>query len=349
MSKHDQLFNFTVYFYKADYHESPITKKLKTSHAPRYTPLMDLQLIGTQITTFTTVFLGIFIEAAPFLLLGTVASGLVEVFVSREELTKLMPRSAIVATAFGAVMGFAFPVCECGVVPLTRRLFKKGMPISAGIAFLLAAPILNPVVLASTYAAYGWGPILIGRFVMGLIVALSVGLIFSLNDNPLDVMRAEVFTPIAGASTDIPIVQLDVEKPPLKTRLRGAMKIAGDEFFEMGRYLIIGSVLAALMQTLVPQAALTALGRGPVVSVLVMQALGYILSVCSTVDAFLSLAFVSTFTTGSILGFLVFGPMVDIKSTLMFLGVFRGKTVVYLIALPFLFTMLMAVVVNLWL
>jgi hypothetical protein len=115
----------------------------------------------------------------------------------------------------------------------------------------------------------------------------------------------------------------------------------------MGRYLIVGSILAALMQTIVPQATLLALGSGPVISIIVLMALAYILSICSTVDAFLALSFVNTFTTGSILGFLVFGPMVDIKSSLMFLSVFRRRTVAYLILLPFLLTLLMMVIVNL--
>jgi uncharacterized membrane protein YraQ (UPF0718 family) len=123
--------------------------------------------------------------------------------------------------------------------------------------------------------------------------------------------------------------------------------MAGDEFFEMGRYLIIGSLLAATMQTLVSQDVLLALGRGPIISVITMQLLAFVLSVCSTVDAFLALAFAGTFTTGSILAFLTFGPMVDIKSTLMFLGVFRRKIVFYLIALPFLLTLLFGVWLNL--
>jgi hypothetical protein len=300
-------------------------------------------------TTFTTVLLGIFIEAAPFLLLGTVASGLVEVFVSRDDLLKLLPRKVLPATLMGGVMGFVFPVCECGVVPLTRRLFKKGLPISSGIAFLLAAPIINPVVFASTYAAYGFGRILIARFVMGLIVAIIVGVLFSLHQRPVNMMAPATLSPVMGASTSsTPPLQMPEAKPAsFMTKLRQAMKIAGDEFFEMGRYLVLGCVLAALMQTLVPQTTLTALGSGPVVSVVVMQLLGYVLSVCSTVDAFLSLAFAGTFTTGSILAFLVFGPMVDIKSTLLFMGVFRRKYVAYLVVLPFLITMLMAVFINL--
>ena len=106
-------------------------------------------------------------------------------------------------------------------------------------------------------------------------------------------------------------------------------------------------MLAAAMQTLVPQSALLALGAGPVTSVLAMMILAFVLSVCSTVDAFLALAFVNTFTPASILAFLVFGPMVDIKSSLMFLGVFRRRAVLYLILLPLMLTMLITIYLNL--
>lgn len=303
------------------------------------------ETIGAPISTFTTIFLGIFIEAAPFLLLGTVASGLVEVFVRREDMLRLMPRRALPATVVGAALGFAFPVCECGVVPLTRRLFAKGLPVSAGIAFLLAAPIINPIVIASTAAAYGWGPMLLARISAGLLVSVGVGLVFSFSPSPAALLLPRPISPLpimggSGEATASPV------EPP-GSRLRRGLRIAGDEFFEMGRYLVAGSALAALMQTLAPQSALTAIGSGPLASVLVMQALAFVLSVCSTVDAFISLSFLSTFSAGSILAFLVFGPMVDIKSTLMFLGVFRRKTVAYLIALPLLMTTLIAVFVNL--
>jgi uncharacterized membrane protein YraQ (UPF0718 family) len=136
-------------------------------------------------------------------------------------------------------------------------------------------------------------------------------------------------------------------RKPLLVGLRDSIVLAGDEFYEMGRYLILGSLLAAALQTLVSQDVLLALGRGPVVSVIVMQLLAFVLSVCSTVDSFLALAFTGTFTTGSILAFLVFGPMVDIKSTMMFLGVFKPRVVLYLILLPFLMTLLIGVWVNL--
>ena len=84
-----------------------------------------------------------------------------------------------------------------------------------------------------------------------------------------------------------------------------------------------------------------------ITSVIVMQAMAFVLSVCSTVDAFLALSFIGTFTTGSIITFLTFGPMVDIKSTLMFMGVFQKRTVLYLIMLPLLMTLLIGVWLNL--
>ncbi|MEZ4835353.1 MAG: permease [Caldilineaceae bacterium] len=79
------------------------------------------------------------------------------------------------------------------------------------------------------------------------------------------------------------------------------------------------------------------------------MALAFVLSVCSTVDAFLALAFSTTFTSGAIVGFLTFGPMVDIKSSLMFLGVFKRRTVAYLILLPFALSAVAAISWNLFL
>lgn len=297
-----------------------------------------------RLSTFTTIFLGIFIEAAPYLLLGTLASGLVEVFVNQDDVARYIPRDPVRGALAGALMGVFFPVCECGVVPLTRRLFKKGLPLSVGIAFLLAAPVLNPIVIASTLSAFGFGPVFTGRLVLTLIIATFTGWIFSTQKRPERLLRPLALAPISGASgLDVPVFT----RPPFRAGLRQALLITVDEFFEMGRYLILGSLLAAGMQTIIPQAALLTVSAGPVVSVLALIALAVILSVCSTVDAFIALAFAGTFTTGSVLAFLVFGPMVDIKSTLMFLGLFRRRTVAYLILLPLLMTILAAVFINL--
>jgi uncharacterized protein len=297
---------------------------------------------GTIISIFSTRFLGIFIEAVPFLLIGTLASGLIDSFVTADDIARLVPRNRFLATLSGAFIGFIFPVCECGVVPVVRRLYTKGLPMSVGVTFLLAAPVINPVVLVSTYVAFGFGAVLIGRFVLTILVAVCVGIVFALSARPHEVLRPVSLAPVMGGGVDVL-----PRRRSVGAGLRDALRLAGDEFFEMGRYLILGTLLAATLQTLVSQDTLLALGRGPVVSVIVMQALAFLLSVCSTVDAFLALAFAGTFTTGSILAFLTFGPMVDIKSTLMFAGVFKGRVVLYLIVLPALLTLLLSVWLNL--
>jgi uncharacterized membrane protein YraQ (UPF0718 family) len=319
-------------------------------------------------TVFATRFLGIFIEAVPFLLLGTLTSGLLEAFVSHDDLVRFIPRHALPAALVGGVMGFVFPVCECGVVPVTRRLYRKGLPTPVGITFLLASPVINPIVIASTYAAFHQRAmeIIYMRVVVAFVVAVSIGVLFSFQPRPDRLLRelaphpTPAVLPVAPVTFSLvsPLVMMKpmlphVEASPPQKRmallpgLQYALSLAGEEFFEMGRYLILGSMLAAGLRLVVTQNQLETLATNPVNSVLVMQALAFVLSICSTTDAFVALGFANTFTLGSILGFLTFGPMVDIKSTLMFLGVFRKRVVLYLILLPFLMTTLVAIWVNL--
>lgn len=307
--------------------------------------------LGTTIAIFRTRFLGIFIEAIPFLMLGTLVSGLIEAFMRREDLVRLIPRNRYLATAVGAFLGFAFPVCECGVVPVTRRLFKKGLPVSVGIAFLLAAPVMNPIVFAATFSAFGFGEVLALRYALTTVIAIGVGIFIAAFYRPQDLLLPTSMAAVTGGAS---LPTLDERPLPCKQQrslgegLRAAVGTAVDEFFDMARYLIIGCLLAAAMQTLIPQQILTGVGSTPVLSVATMQLLAFILSVCSTVDAFLALAFVGTFTTGAIVAFLTFGPMIDIKSTLMFLGVFKRQTVALLILLPLLASFISGVLINLW-
>lgn len=307
-----------------------------------------LGVLADQVTSTATVFLSIIIEAIPFLLLGTLVSGLVEVFVNEDDIARFIPHDPIRGALVGALLGLCFPVCDCGVVPLTRRLFRKGIPVSVGIAFLLAAPMFNPIAIASTAAAFGIGPILFWRMGLTVVIAGVTGVVFSAQAHPEKLLRPLAWAPIQGGSglEGTPAVAA-FKRPPLWEGLRQAATIMVDEFFEMGRYLVLGTLLASLMQTLVPQSALLTVSAGPVISVITLTILAIVLSICSTVDAFVALAFARTFTSGSVLAFLVFGPMVDVKNTLMFLSVFRRKTVAYLILLPLLMVILAGVFINL--
>jgi len=301
-------------------------------------PFSLLIELGPKLNLFATVFLGIFIEALPYLLIGTFISGVVEVFVDREQIIRFVSNRSLRAAVTGALMGLVFPVCECGVIPLARRLFHKGLPLSAGVAFLLAAPVLNPIVIFSTAAAFGWGPMLLWRVGFTLLIAVIVGLVFSIEQNPANILTGSL--PLSHEHGH------NESGSSFGEKIKQALIICVDEFFEMGRYLIIGAILAALLQTFIPQTALFSVGSGPILSVLIMQALAVILSICSTVDAFVALGFTGAFSFGSILSFLVFGPMVDIKSMFMYLQVFRRRPVVYLVLLPFLMSLLAGIAFN---
>jgi uncharacterized protein len=299
-----------------------------------------------RLSNFSGIFLAIFFEAAPFLLLGTLGSGFVEEFVSQEDLARWMPRSPLLGALVGAFLGLFVPVCECGVVPFTRRLLGKGLPLSSAVTILLAAPVVNPIVIASTLAAFGLGPIFWGRLGFSFVIAVAVGVIFSRFQAEV-ILRPDVILPhrlrveLHPSAVD---AQLVASKPV--ERIRRMLVIAADEFFEIGRYLVLGASLAALMQTFIPQSALLAIGQGPVLSVLMLLVVAVLLSICSTVDAFIALAFVNTFSQGAVLAFLVFGPMVDIKSSLLYLRLFKRKPTGLLILLPFLFSLGIGVLVN---
>jgi uncharacterized membrane protein YraQ (UPF0718 family) len=303
-------------------------------------PLAVSVWLWQKLAIFATVFLGIFIEAVPFLLMGTLASGLVEVFLSQEWITRISPQRTLPAAVLGSLLGLVFPVCECGVIPLTRRLFRKGLPVSTGIAFLLAAPVINPIVIFSTAAAFGWGRMLAWRLGLTLIIAITIGIVFSAQRNASDILRQPLF------EVELPVLRSQPKDESFGEKLSRALIVSTDEFFEMGRYLIMGASLAAIMQTFIPQTSLLAVGSGPLLSVIAMMTLAVVLSICSTVDAFVALGFVGTFSFGSILSFLVFGPMVDIKSMLMYLQVFRRRPVFYLVLLPLLISLLAGITFN---
>jgi uncharacterized membrane protein YraQ (UPF0718 family) len=210
------------------------------------------------------------------------------------------------------------------------------------VAFLLAAPVMNAVVLLSTSTAFGWGTVLAARFLVTAAVAIAVGLVFSFGTVRNQILRPQA-TAISGGAVDTAVTP----RPSFATGLQDGLGIAMTDVFQVGRFLVLGCLVAAAMQTFVSRDTLLALGSGPLSSVLVMQALAFLLSVCSTVDAFLALAFLGTFTTGSIIAFLTFGPMVDVKSTAMFLAIFRPRAVLYLVLLPLGLTMMFAVWFNL--
>ena len=270
------------------------------------------QVAGLQ--NFLLVFNSLLLEAMPFILLGAVVSGIIEVFVPStafDRLTKL-PHSLQLPAA--GLAGFAFPVCDCGSVPVARRLAKKGLTPAAAVTFMLAAPILNPIVIASTVVAYRgrsfmW-PMIFGRIGLGLVTAIAVGWVVG------DKTRDELLKPRRADEHDH-----EHDGGPRWTALFG--HIAGDFLF-MGRYLVLGAAVAAALQTFVPQSLIGSVADTPILNIVAMMALASMLSLCSESDAFVAASFVQ-FGLGSQLAFLCFGPMVDMKLGFLYSGTFSPK------------------------
>ncbi len=302
----------------------------------------EIFVIAQQVIT---IFLGIYIEALPFLLMGVIASGLVEEFLDPDWLTAHQPDGRIGAIP-GALLGLVVPVCECGIVPLSRRLMKKGLAPSAAIAFLLATPVANPIVLLSTWTATGSIRFVLTRAAGGLMIAGLIGFFFSFEKNSEKIIKPALSHVQPDHGTH-PSCHSGTSSASFATRLKRSLRYGVDDFYDNNRFLVFGVLLAALLQIAVPQSFLLELATNPLRSHLVMIILAAVLSVCSTVDAFVAIAFMNTFSSGSIMAFLVFGPMVDIKAAALYLGTFTKKTVFYIIVLSTLLTLILAALIDL--
>ena len=267
------------------------------------------------VRTFFVIFGSLLIQALPFVMLGALAAALVEVFVPIGTLEKLgrLPRPLQLPAA--ALAGLAFPICECGSVPVARRLMQRGLLPSAAVTFMLAAPVINPVVIASTFVAFrgrtSMWTVVGGRFVLGMLVAIAVGWVLGtrtteelLKQNPEEAHEHLI----------------ELGRP--EARWRRFFVHLGNDFLFMGRYLLLGATIAAAIQTFLPASVLTSVADLPVLSVVAMMALAAALSLCSESDAFVAASF-APFGVSAQLGFLVFGPMVDAKLLALYAGTFR--------------------------
>jgi hypothetical protein len=137
-----------------------------------------MTVAGLQDVAFA--FLSIIFEGAPFILLGTMLSGFIDVYLPAGLLDRMLPRHRGAAVLVAGLLGIVFPVCECAVVPVIRRPVRKGLPVSCALTYMLAAPVLNPVTAVSTWKAFsgqGSGLMVSTRLMLGYGVAVLVGLV----------------------------------------------------------------------------------------------------------------------------------------------------------------------------
>ena len=99
----------------------------------------------------------------------------------------------------------------------------------------------------------------------------------------------------------------------------------------MGRFLVVGAALAALLQSLVPQSLVAGVAGTPVVAELALMAIAFVLSLCSEADAFVAASF-GAFGIGPQLAFLVLGPIGDAKLSILYGATFRRMFALRLLA-----------------
>ncbi|WP_160674803.1 permease [Clostridium sp. C8-1-8] len=297
----------------------------------KWTSTSDFNFSKVQI--FSTVFLSILIQAVPFILVGVLFSSIIQVFVTSEVLGRFFPKNPILGFLFALISGVALPVCDCAIVPVASRLIKKGIPLPIAITFMLAAPIVNPIAIASTLYAFPNQPTTaLYRIYFGATVAFFVGLIFYIfpeKDVALDSFDSLAQCECAVCSDYYGGTKGIVEK------LKAIFKHSSMEFFQVGKFLIIGAFLSSLLQVMVPKDIIFNLGGTTITSLLVMMLAAFILSVCSTSDAFIARTFINQLPFRSVLGFMVVGPMIDIKNLSMLLGNFKKRFVLKVVVLIF--------------
>lgn len=301
-----------------------------------------------KLAMFKLIFVGVIIEALPFILLGSLISSLINEFVSEEKIQKLLPKNPFIGIIMASFIGLIFPVCECAIVPIVRRLMKKGVPVYMTIPLMVSVPIVNPVVLFSTYIAFESMPeMVVMRGVMGLMVAWLLGVIlyFSGKKNEDVLLKEPKEVSHACCDTD-GIVFLEVKKKKRKLPIKSILHHTTAEFYDIGKLLLIGAAISALFKIFVPQEMIVMLSQNNGISVILMMLFAFIISLCSEVDAFIARTYIDVLPNNAILAFLVLGPMIDIKNFLMLRGTFKKRFVITITLLIFILVFLISQIVN---
>jgi uncharacterized membrane protein YraQ (UPF0718 family) len=306
--------------------------------------------VDPKISDFIIHFSAILWEAMPFVVLGAVVAGILEEFLPQQAITRFLPKAVVPAVMVGALLGLVFPMCECGILVVMRRLLRKGLPLSCCVAYMLAGPVINGVVIFSTWVAFkdhGIGPEMVGlrvglAFVVACVTALVVQAQYRKYGNAL-LMPAAVPQPEPPAPTAIPLAVVGEtpppgatpeppyppgERKPLMKRVSNVSATALHDFVDITVFLILGAVLAALVKVNVAPADVQALSRNePYLTIPAMMLMAVVMCLCSEADAFVAASFTDLHVSAK-LAFLVLGPMLDLKLLLMYTRVFRPRLIV---------------------
>jgi uncharacterized protein len=285
-----------------------------------------------QLEDLSTIFLSMFIEGIPFILLSVIISSFIHVFINEATLFTKIPKTPVIGIPLASLFGLVFPICECGTVPVAKGFMDKGLPFPMGIAFLVAAPVINPITIVSTYVAFGNNySVVIDRVLLAFVIAVTLGFIsYYLSPKPKLKLQKEFILSGCGCHCEHEHPHHYDHGPSVYSRTSDALQHALLEFMDMGKYFIIGSLIAATFQTFIGFSTMKEFSSHPYLSILAMMLLAFGLSLCSSSDAFVAASFRNAFGFAPLLAFLVFGPIMNLKNALMMYGFFRSSIVYFL-------------------
>lgn len=302
------------------------------------------------LNNISIIFTSILFESIPFLLLGAIISSIIETYVSNETMARIIPKNKVLGSFVGIFLGFFLPACDCAVIPVSKRLLKKKVPINVAVSFMLASPIINPVVLLSTYYAfYNKNPeIFWYRLLFGIVIALIIGIIIGIVFKDKKVIKNELLEDDDEDHCCCGCEDHHHEhhhKHTLKHDFLSICKHTANDFFEVVKYLMFGALVASIVQVMLPRNVLLVFDNNQVLSIIVLMLFAYLISLCSTSDSFIGKSLLSSFSKGSIMAYLLLGPMIDVKNTFVLLGNYKKNFVITLISLIFVITFICSLLV----
>ena len=293
-------------------------------------------------------FLSVLLEGIPFLLLGSVVSGIVDAYVSPERLAKALPKSKLGAVFVSGLLGLIFPLCECGSVVVIRRFLKKGLPLGCAVSYMLAAPIVSPIVAFSTYAAFlGQNPLemTVLRLALGYAIAVGVATLLQRLPERL-ILQPEILGNGAGATAGTEAkaqnrrglrigamqdgntaASLEEATQMAPTgKFQRALFSAASDFLDVAVFFVVGAALTSVLGTAVHHSVLEPFVAVPW-SIFMSMIMAAAMALCSTTDAFIAATGFPAFPMTAKLAFLVFGPMFDLKLFWLYRMIFRPRVV----------------------
>lgn len=293
------------------------------------------------------IFMSIFFESFPFLLLGALISSIIETFVSNETMARIIPKNKVLGSIVGICLGFFLPACDCAVIPVAKRLIKKKVPINIAVSFMLASPIINPVVILSTYHAfYKTNPdIFWMRLVLGIVVSLVIGIIMGILFGKKDIITNNEDE--CGCSHCHEHDECECEEHKHKNYFLSIVNHTALDLFEVVKYLMLGALIASIIQVSLPRDILVMFNNNRILSIITLMLFAYLVSLCSTSDSFVGKSLLSSFSKSSIMAYLLLGPMIDIKNTIVLFGNYKKSFVFSLILLIFICIFIVSMVIEL--